>query len=96
MLREASSSRASGVVRLAVVPNSVAVTGATDGDKLALTGQAYRLTLASNAITITGNSASGLFYGVQTFVQLLKDQAGKLWLPEATIENWPQMKLRVI
>ncbi len=86
----------SGIVRLAVAPDTVAVSGATGKDKSALAEQAYRLTLASHEIMITGNTATGLFYGVQTFVQLLKNQDGKLWLPEAKIEDWPDMELRVI
>ena len=40
--------------------------------------------------------ATGLFYGVQTFVQLLKLQNGTLWLPEGEIEDWPDLELRII
>ncbi len=84
-----ASSASMGVIRLMVKPASVAVTGAT-------AEQAYRLTIAPGEITIIGNTATGLFYGVQTFVQLLKQQSGKLWLPEANIEDWPDLPLRVI
>ena len=52
--------------------------------------------LASDRVTITGNTATGLFYGVQTLVQLLKPENGKLLLPEAQIEDWPDLELRVI
>ncbi len=78
-----------GVIHLIVKPASVAADGAT-------AEQAYRLTIAPGDITITGNTATGLFYGVQTFVQLLKRQSGRLWLPEAKIEDWPDLPLRVI
>ena len=84
------------VVRLAVDPNAVAIVSTTDVDKSALSEQAYRMDLTADRVTITGNSAVGLFYGVQTFVQLLKLQNGKLWLPEARIEDWPDLELRVI
>ena len=47
-------------------------------------------------MTITGNTSTGLFYGVQTLVQLLKPENGKLWLPEGQIEDWPDLELRVI
>src|SRR6185312_3942440 len=87
---------AGGVVRLAIVPNQVVVDRAIDRDKAAIAEQAYRLELASNRLTITGNTAAGLFYGVQTFLQLLKADRGKLWLPEGTIQDWPDLQLRVI
>ncbi len=87
---------ASAVIRLIAAPNSVLVTGGSDKDKEALKAQAYRLTIAPDGIAITGNTTTGLFYGVMTFVQLLKEQSGKLWLPEATIEDWPSTELRII
>ena len=31
-----------------------------------------------------------------TLVQLVKQQSGRLWLPEVTIEDWPSTELRVI
>jgi hypothetical protein len=59
--------------------------------------QAYRLTIASDGIQILGNSDQGLFYGVQTFLQLLKpDWRGKLILPACTIEDWPDHSLRFL
>jgi hexosaminidase len=45
---------------------------------------------------ITGNTPTGLFYGVQTLLQLLKPENGKLRLPEGRIEDWPDLELRVI
>ena len=47
-------------------------------------------------VTITGNGPAGLFYGLQTLVQLLKPKDGKLWLPEGEIVDWPDLQLRVI
>lgn len=94
--RAPSAGTRSGVVRLAVAAGTVAVTDATDEDKPKLAEQAYRLTIAPDQITITGNTATGLFYGVQTFAQLLKWQGGHLWLPEVQIEDWPDLELRVI
>ena len=44
---------------------------------------------------ITGNSKAGLFYGVQSLLQLLRrDTEGKLILPEAEIHDWPGLQLR--
>lgn len=95
-LHKSTSGTAGNLVRLAITPNTVAVTNVTDSDRAALAEQAYRLSIKPNEITITGNTETGLYYGIQTLVQLLKEQAGKIWLPAATIEDWPDMKLRVI
>ena len=85
-----------GSLKLAIVPQAVGVGEATDRQKAALAEQAYRVRLAPGEVSITGNTATGLFYGVETLVQLLKAQAGKLWLPEGEIVDWPDLELRVI
>jgi hypothetical protein len=40
-------------------------------------------------ITITANASTGLFYGVETFVQLLRRNMGTFWFPEGSIVDWP-------
>ncbi|MGO8789922.1 MAG: glycoside hydrolase family 20 zincin-like fold domain-containing protein [Terriglobia bacterium] len=83
-------------LKLAIDPHAVEVGEATDREKSALAEQAYRIKLTPTETTITGNAATGLFYGVQTLVQLLKPQDGKVWLPEGEIIDWPDLELRVI
>ena len=79
-------------IRLAVQKDAVA--GVEDTE---LRSQAYRLMIAADRIDITGNSDSGLFYGVQTLLQLVKEgSGGKLLLPEAAIEDWPKLQLRFL
>lgn len=95
-LQFSGPAHAANIVRLAIVPNTVSVTRATDKDKAALEQQAYRLDLEPDRVTITGNTTTGLFYGVQTLVQLPKRENGKLYLPEGRIEDWPDLELRVI
>ena len=90
------NSSSAGTLRLAVLPNSISVSDATDRDKSALARQAYKINLAKEAVSITANTLAGLFYGVQTFIQLLKRQGGDLWLPEGEIVDWPDLELRVI
>jgi hexosaminidase len=85
-----------GIVRLTVAGDQVAIGKTIARDKAAIAEQAYRLELAPDHVTITGNTATGLFYGVQTLLQLLKTNRGKLWLPEGVIEDWPDLQLRVI
>ena len=85
-----------GTLRLRVAVNSVAVGPAQDKDKGALAEQAYRIELTKNLVTVTANSATGLFYGTTTLAQLLKPRNGDLLFPEGRIEDWPDLQLRFI
>jgi hexosaminidase len=68
----------------------------TGGEK-EIEKQAYRLVIKPDEITITGNAPAGLFYGVQTLVQLVKEKKdGSKMIPECTITDWPSMKIRMI
>ncbi len=59
--------------------------------------QAYHLTVAPGRIEVTGNSDAGLFYGVQTLIQLVKPgPGGTLLLPRCDIEDWPRFALRFL
>ncbi len=83
----------SRVIRLVIKPGAVAA----EGDPLVVP-QAYRLTISPGSIEITANGEPGLFYGVQTLVQLLRRDTARnrLMLPEATIEDWPRLPLRFL
>src|ERR1041385_7586722 len=83
-------------IELVIQPGSVAIGEAADKNKQALQEQAYRLEMAGSGIKITANAPTGLFYGVETLVQLLKHAGGKLWLPEATITDWPDLEQRIV
>jgi len=96
LTRSEGSSAPAGTLRLAVIPHSITIGNATDRDKSAIAEQAYKITLARDAVSITANTLTGLFYGAQTFVQLLKPQTGSLWLPEGEIVDWPDLELRII
>ena len=84
------------VVELVIHPGAVEIGPATDLDKATLTEQAYRLELSPEQIRITANASPGLFYGVETLVQLVKPERGKLWLPEGQIMDWPDVGLREV
>ena len=59
--------------------------------------QAYRISIKPGHITIEGNEEEGLFYGVQSFLQLMKPASeGKFNLPVGTIKDWPDLELRFI
>jgi hexosaminidase len=83
-------------IELAIQAGSVAIGSATDTNKRALEEQAYRLELGNRGIRITANAPTGLFYGAETLVQLVKEVNGKYWLPEATITDWPDLEQRNI
>jgi hexosaminidase len=85
-----------GVLRLVIRPGAVSVGKAADNDEQALAQQAYEIGLGGQSVSITANAPPGLFYGVQTFLQLLKPQDGNLRLPEGRIVDWPDLELREI
>jgi N-acetyl-beta-hexosaminidase len=90
------SAAGAGTISLRIAPNSVPVGKAVDKEKDKLAEQAYRLELTPHAIRITANASTGLFYGVETLVQLVRPHADTFLLPEATIEDWPDLQLRNI
>ena len=59
--------------------------------------QAYRITINKEKVLIEGNEEIGLFYGVQSFLQLLKPiSAEKFTLPVGIITDWPDLELRFV
>ena len=94
--QQATKSHSTGVIRLAVMPMSVLPGEACDRNKSALEEQAYKLNLTSGEISITANQTTGLLYGVETLLQLLKVSNGGLWLPEGEVVDWPDLELRTI
>jgi hexosaminidase len=84
------------LIRLEIAPGSVKPGPAQDRDGDAIAAQAYRLELAPGGINILANADAGLFYGVETLVQLVKRSKGALWLPQGEILDWPDLELRQI
>ena len=84
------------IIRLAITPNSVQIGKALDRDPQALSDQAYKISLEPEAIVVTANTATGLFYGVQTLVQLARRTPDGLRLPAGAIVDWPDLELREI
>ena len=96
-LAETGSSRLrAGVIQMDLRPKSVSIGQAIDSNKPALVEQAYRLTLGPRSLKIAANAPPGLFYGVQTLIQLIRPRDGRLWFPEGEIVDWPDVGLRVI
>jgi len=96
-LKPAGEDRAATrVVSLSIEPGSVLISQAADRDRAALAEQACRLVLTPNRVRIIGNAPPGLFYGVQTFLQLLASRESSLKFPEGEIQDWPDLQLRII
>jgi hexosaminidase len=83
-------------VRLEIAPGTLAPGPAQDRDAAAIATQAYRLELSPAGIQIAANAGAGLFYGVETLVQLARMRGGQLWLPAGEIVDWPDLELRQI
>jgi hexosaminidase len=58
--------------------------------------EGYALVVGSAQAQVIAESAKGIFYGVQTFKQLLPLPGEKAEIPAGTIRDWPAMKYRAI
>jgi hexosaminidase len=56
--------------------------------------QGYLLFSDKHHLIVAANTGQGLFYGVQTLRQLLRQDDGKLVCPAAAIRDWPSMEWR--
>jgi hexosaminidase len=87
-----STAKSVNVIRLSVAKGAVNTPGAEENE-----AQGYRLKIAPGLIEITGNAEPGLFYGVQTLLQLVKSgPRDRRTLPAVMIEDWPKLKLRFL
>lgn len=95
--RQPTKRQQAKLIKLSIAPGSIFVEQIGDRDREIIAQQAYRIELAADRINISANAPQGLFYGVQTLLQLIKPQrGGNLWLPEAQIVDWPDLQLREI
>lgn len=95
-LQEGSAASKIPAVHLEIQPGSVTIGEALDRERDVLAREAYRIELAPQRIRIVANASPGLLYGVETLVQLLKPNAGRLSLPAGEITDWPDLQLRLI
>ncbi len=62
----------------------------------AMESEGYALAIGSHEAYIVGDTGSGVFYGVQTFKQLLPLPGQPRVLPTGTVRDWPAMQYRGI
>ena len=84
------------VIRFEIRPGVVTPGPALDHDRTAIAQEAYSLQIDAAGIQLTANAPAGLFYAVQTLVQLLRVRDGSLWLPSVHITDWPDLQRRHI
>jgi hexosaminidase len=56
--------------------------------------ESYQIRVTSSGAEIKAKSSAGLFYGVETFLQLLEKHNGVATIPEVTIDDWPTLAYR--
>ncbi|MFN0086457.1 MAG: beta-N-acetylhexosaminidase [Blastocatellia bacterium] len=87
-----AGSQTKNVIRLAVAKGAVRT-----GDDTEIDRQGYLMKTTPGLIQLTGNAEQGLFYGVQTLLQLVRaDPRGRLLLPVSAIQDWPRLQLRFL
>ncbi len=92
-----ATSPASGpAVELAIEAGSVRPGASRDRDRRSIADQAYKIVLNPARVRILANAPAGLFYGVQTLVQLVRARNGGFSLPEGEIVDWPDLGQRQI
>jgi hexosaminidase len=62
----------------------------------AMQSEGYALIIEKQQAYIVGASSAGVFYGVQTFKQLLQQPGSERTLPTGTIRDWPAMRYRAV
>jgi hexosaminidase len=58
--------------------------------------QGYRITISHEKIIITAQTSTGLFYGVQTIIQLVQKVDNKLFIKGMTINDQPDILVRAV
>ncbi|MCI0499877.1 MAG: family 20 glycosylhydrolase [Planctomycetales bacterium] len=64
------------------------------GADSALGDEGYELNVAGRTITITAPKPAGLFYGVQTLLQLIQEQSGGYTIPGVFVRDYPRFAWR--
>jgi hypothetical protein len=78
-------------IELAVRPGTVKTETGDGRDD-----QAYAIEIGIDRVAVVGNARPGLFYGVQTLLQLLEgDGVERALLPLGTVADWPRFELRL-
>lgn len=83
---------------------SATVRNAAAGNAIILTrkgapknkAEGYQLLAAPEKITIRGSDEAGLFYGVQTLIQLIRQRENQVYVKSMQITDWPDTRVRAM
>jgi len=56
--------------------------------------ESYSITITAKGVDIKARTSVGLFYGVQTLLQMVEGEGSSAVLPEATVQDWPALAYR--
>lgn len=56
--------------------------------------EAYHLSINGQGVRITARSSAGVYYGVQTLLQLVENTGSAAAFPQLTIDDWPSLPYR--
>jgi hexosaminidase len=95
-LRRGTPQEPGTAVRLEMREGSVAPGESVDRNRAEIAAQAYRIEIGGAGVAITANAPEGLFYGVETLVQLARRRGGAVFVPRGRITDWPDLHRRHI
>ncbi len=58
--------------------------------------EGYQLESTSSGLTVSANKSAGLFYGVQTLLQLVQKEDNRIILKGMKISDWPDISFRAV
>lgn len=74
--------------------NSILLTRSNVPETIA--DQGYSLNTDDGILTLQAKDEDGLFYGVQTLLQIIKKSRGQVFVPGMQITDWPDVKIRAV
>lgn len=58
--------------------------------------QGYQLEVSSDQLIVSANDAPGLYYGIQTLLQLVQKENNRLYIKGMKIIDWPDIPIRAV
>ena len=58
--------------------------------------QGYQLDISSGRVIVSANEATGLFYGMQSLLQLIQKENSRLYIRGMIINDWPDISIRAV
>lgn len=82
--------------RITTTPSGQCIVLAREGAPEEIEAQAYSIETAADRLLIRGNDAAGLFYGVQSLLQLIQKGRQGPFVKGMAITDWPEISWRAV